>query len=356
MKNIFTTLASIIVFASCSQSTLVEIRGDQFYINGNPTYEGVEWNGNKIEGLLMNARMVQGIFDDLNPETRDGFKYPDTGVWDPDRNTREFVAAMPDWRNHGLLAFTLNLQGGSPTGYGYSACINSTFYPDGKLRPEYLKRLQLILDKADELGMVVILGYFYFRQDQRLTDEAAVLNAVDNITIWILENKYQNVIVEINNECNILYDHPILQPERVHELIERVKNTEVDGRRLLVSTSYGGGTLPKSNVLTSSDFVLLHGNGMHDPAKIPELVEATRNVNGYSPKPIVFNEDDHYDFESESNNFSEAIRSYASWGYFDFRKDGESFENGYQSVPVDWSISTDRKKAFFNKLKEVTNN
>ena len=40
------------------------------FINGEPTYRGHVWNGHKIEGLLMNSRMVQGIFDDLNPETR----------------------------------------------------------------------------------------------------------------------------------------------------------------------------------------------------------------------------------------------------------------------------------------------
>jgi hypothetical protein len=51
--------------------------------------------------------MVQGIFDDLNPETRSRWAYPDTKLWDPERNTREFLAAMPLWRDHGLLAFTI---------------------------------------------------------------------------------------------------------------------------------------------------------------------------------------------------------------------------------------------------------
>ena len=37
--------------------------------------------------------------------------------WDPERNTREFVAALPEWKRHGILAFTINLQGGSPEGY-----------------------------------------------------------------------------------------------------------------------------------------------------------------------------------------------------------------------------------------------
>src|SRR5262249_44361711 len=80
------------------RKTEVSIRGDAFLINGKPTYAGRKWQGQRIEGLLFNARMVQGIFDDLNPKTRDNWAYPDTGRWDPERNTREFVAAMPQWR------------------------------------------------------------------------------------------------------------------------------------------------------------------------------------------------------------------------------------------------------------------
>jgi hypothetical protein len=55
--------------------------------------------------------VVQGIFDDLNPETRSLWDYRDV-PWDAERNTREFVAAMPEWRDHGLLSLTINLQGG----------------------------------------------------------------------------------------------------------------------------------------------------------------------------------------------------------------------------------------------------
>ena len=37
-------------------------------------------------GLLLNSRMVQGIFDDINPETFDKWKYPDTEQWDAEQN------------------------------------------------------------------------------------------------------------------------------------------------------------------------------------------------------------------------------------------------------------------------------
>jgi hypothetical protein len=337
-----------------ARRTTVSIVGDAFAINGRPTYAGRSWYGHKIEGLLLNARTVQGIFDDLNPATVSRWAYPDTGRWDAGRNTREFIAAMPDWRRHGLLAFTINLQGGAPTGYAKEQpWLNSAFASDGSLRPEYLERLARILDRADELGMVAIVGYFYFGQDERIRDEAAVIRATDNATRWILDRGYRNVLVEINNECDILYDHAILQPARVPELIARVQAMTRDGRRLLVSTSYSGGVVPRENVVRAADFLLIHGNSVADPARIAALVRAARQVPGYAPKPILFNEDDHYDFDRPANNFTAAIGEYASWGFFDYRRPGESWEEGYQNVPVDWGISSKRKRDFFRLVREV---
>jgi hypothetical protein len=338
-----------------SRKTEVTIVGDAFYVNGQPTYAGRTWQGHKIEGLLLNSRMVQGIFDDLNPETVSRWAYPDNGRWDAERNTREFIDAMPSWRRYGLIAFTICLQGGSPQGYSREQpWHNSAISADGSLRPDYMGRLARILDRADELGMVAILGIFYFGQDERLADEAAVKRAVDNVADWLFERGYRNVILEVNNECNVRYDHAILQPPRVHELIEQVKSRERGGRRLLAGTSYGGGTIPKENVVRASDFLLIHGNGVKEPGRIGEMVRQCRAVPGYRPMPIVFNEDDHFDFDKAEYNFKSAILEHASWGYFDYRMQGEGFDDGYQSVPVNWAISSPRKKAFFERLREIT--
>lgn len=348
-------LALSLFAVSANAATVVSIAGDEFHLNGKPTYAGRIWRGHKIQGLLMNARLVQGIFDDRNTNTVSKWAYPDTGKWDAERNTREFLAAMPEWRRHGLLAFTLNLQGGSPQGYSREQpWHNSAFEADGSLRADYLARLERILNRADELGMVVILGYFYFGQDERLADEAAVLRATDNATRWLLDRRWQNVIVEVNNECNVRYDHDILKPARVHELIERVKATKSGGRRLLTGTSYGGGKVPEENVVRASDFLLIHGNGVSNPDRIAEMVRQTRAVPGYTTKPILFNEDDHFDFDKPRNNFIAAVSEYASWGYFDFRMKDEGFDEGYQSVPVNWGISSERKKGFFRLVAEMT--
>lgn len=333
--------------------TVVSVVGDEFRINGKPTYSGKSWNGHRIQGLLLNARLVQGIFDDRNTNTLQFWKYPDGSAWDPERNTREFIAAMPEWRRHGLLAFTINLQGGSPRGYvNTQPWHNSAFEADGSLRADYSSRLGRILDRADELGMVVILGYFYFGQDERLKDEAAVLRATDNATHWLIQHGWRNVLVEINNECNVRYDHPILQPKRVDELIKRVQAAGRDGWRLLVSTSYGGGTIPGENVARAGDFLLLHGNGVSDPERIKEMVDRTRAIPGYTAKPILFNEDDHYGFEAARNNFTSAVGAYASWGLYD--QGTNNYVDGFQSPPANWGINTTRKRAFFRLVQEIT--
>src|SRR4029453_14339335 len=205
-----------------------------------------------------------------------------------------------------------------------------------------MARLKLILDRADELGMVAILGVFYFGQDQRLAGEDAVKQALDATVDWVLEQGYRNVLLEVNNECNVRYDHEILQPKRVHELIERAKGRTRDGRRLLVGTSYGGGKVPEDNVVRASDFLLMHGNGVKDPRRTAAMVRQARDVPGSRPMPILFNEDDHFDFDQPENNFTAAIGEYASWGYFDFRMQGEKFDDGYQSVPVNGGLSNPR--------------
>jgi hypothetical protein len=337
------------------RKTTISIQGDSFLINGQPTLKGVVWRGHKMEGLLPNSRMVQGVFDDLNPETHARWAYPDTKTWDAARNTREFVAAMAEWRRHGLLAVTLNLQGGSPEGYSQGQpWHNSAFTEDGALRPDYAARAELILDEADRLGMAVVLGLFYFGQDERLRDEKAVVRAVDEAVAWVLHEGYRNVLIEINNECNVRYDHAILQPARAHELITRARQITRGGRRLLVSTSYGGNTLPSPAVVSASDFVLLHGNGVTNPDRIAEMVRQTRQLPTFTPKPIVFNEDDHYDFDKPWNNFVAATSEHASWGFFDFRRQGEGMDEGYQSMPANWGVSSARKRGFLNLLREMT--
>ncbi|MBA2448755.1 MAG: hypothetical protein H0V51_12095 [Chloroflexi bacterium] len=343
--------------------TRLAIEGERFLLNDAPTYPGRTYRDWPIEGLLLNVRAVNAIFDALNPETRDRWSYPDTGRWEPERNVRELCEQLPVWREHGLLAVTVNLQGGSPEGYSKrQPWQNSGFTPVGTLRHDYLVRLERVLDTADRLGMVVILGLFYFGQDERLSDERAVTRAVDSTVEWLLDQDCANVIIEIDNECDVpRYEHEILQPHRVHELIERVRGISgAGGRRLLVSTSYRGGSIPSERVLAVADLALVHANGVTDPAVMAWLIEQTRRRLGTRRIPIVVNEDDHFDFDRPWNNMLAAISRYASWGFFDAGPGSGGagargdYVEGYQNVPVNWGINTPTKRAFFALLREIT--
>jgi hypothetical protein len=343
-----------------TKGTVVSIENDTFQIDGRPTYQGRHHSGMKIEGLLLNARLVQGVFDDRNPETQSRWAYPD-GPWDPERNTAEFIAMMPVWRTAGLVSFTINLQGGSPEGYSQTQpWDNAAFTGAGEPDPAYLERLGRILDAADDLGMAPILGLFYFGQDQRLDDERAVVRAVEAITDWLIERGDRHVLMEIANEVDVgHYSHDIIKSQRCHELVELVQvksqgTLDTPAGRLLVSTSMRGGTQPPDPTLLVSDFVLLHGNSVEDPNRIREMVRQCRTSPAYKGQPILFNEDDHFDFDADDNNMLAAIGEYAGWGYFDYRMQGEGFDEGYQSVPVNWQTSSERKRGFFDLLTKIT--
>ena len=81
--------------------------------------------------------------------------------------------------------------------------------------------------------------------------------------------------------------------------------------------------------------------------------------------PVLFNEDYHYAFDRPRNNFLTAVEHYAGWGYYDPGKTTDGHEiidryafgdyaDGFQMVPVNWTINTARKRGFFRLLKDVT--
>jgi hypothetical protein len=141
--------------------------------------------------------------------------------------------------------------------------------------------------------------------------------------------------------------------ELINRLRERSNRASSSGR-LLISTSLNGGKVPSDSLVRAVDFVLLHGNGVRDSPRITQMVEETRKLPNYRGQPILFNEDDHFDFDKPENNMLAALRAYAGWGFFDDRMAGERFDDGDQSVPVNWTISSQRKRDFFKLLATVT--
>jgi len=358
--------------------TEVGISGRDFTINGKPTYENRTFEGKRIEGLLFNVRAVQATFDDANAETRKFWAYPDTDEWDPDRNVSDFCAALPAWRAHGVLGLTINFQGGGSL-YSeeiYTTYDNNGFTPAGDVKPAYAERIDRVLAKADELGMVVIAGLFYAAHILKLENEPALWRAADQALRFLEGTGRRNILIEVCNETEVCWNKTglaLFAPENCHELVARLKESHPE---FLISLSQGGmnaarnHALPSPALLQADDYVLLHGNGnrahgleagLRQVLAMPEL-EA-------NPKPVVINED-----STGIPNLDVAWRNGVSWGYFDQGFGGDrawggdayckykskpretSCEalSGFQTVPVNWTINTDQKRAFFARVSQVT--
>ncbi len=268
--------------------TKVTIKDGQWRLNGEVTYPG-----SRAEGLLMNVRMVNAVFEDTQ-----------RSEFDPEANTDEFIAQIPDYVASGVRAFTLSLQGGMP---GYEGAVNSAFNPDGSLREGYLRRVRQVIEACDRNGAAVILGCFYQRQDQILRDADAVRAGVSHVVKWVTESGFGSVVLEISNEFDHGgFDHSVLKTvEGQVELIGLAKRLAPE---LLVSSSgLGHGRIPEP-IAQASDSILIHFNGT-PLEQIPGRIAALK----HHGKPIVCNEDDKTGVRgAEAARLS--VANGASWG------------------------------------------
>ncbi len=287
--------------------TAITIDGVDFRINGTLTYAEVPGSRAEAHGLLYNARFIQGVFDDkADPKRFARFGFT---AWDPDANTDRLIAALPAWYEHGLRAFTVGLQGGGPCFTIDNRTIdNNPFGADGaSIDPAYAARIDRLIRAADEIGMVVIVSYFYGSQTARLTDGRAVRSAVQTASRFLRDNGYTNVLIEVANEMNIeAFDsHPIIkEPEGMAMLIDLARE-ESGGMPVGCS---GGGGYTNREVALASDFVLIHGNGQSRQY----YYNMIRKCREWVPsKPIVCNED-----SAAIGQIAVAQRTHTSWGYY----------------------------------------
>jgi hypothetical protein len=358
--------------------TEIGIAGADFLVDGHPTYEGRSFEGHRIEGLLFNVRAVQASFDDANPETRSLWAYPDTGEWDPERNVTEFCEALSTWKDHGVLGFTINFQGGGPyyEPTVYKAFDNNGFTPDGTLKPDYADRIGRILQRADELGMVPIVGIFYASHIVKLDDDEAMWRAADNALDFLASTGLRNLIVEYANEIEVIHKvtrNDLYAAGNAHFLIDRLRASHPE---FIYTVSHAGASpesgrgIPSPELVEAVDFVCIHGNGCKEE-RLARAIDAVKAMPAYRarPKPILINED-----SPAVENLDVSWRRGVSWGYYDQGFAGEGgwrgdawvdFSarpresrfaelSGFQTPPVNWTINTDYKRAFFNRVAEVT--
>ncbi len=302
-----------------------------FYMRTSPrgswrqTYADSPYRG-KARGKLMTLRLAQGIFDD---------EWLTEQPFDPDANTNNLIAALDVYKAHGVLAFSISLQGGNP---GYDPKVNgiarknaarlgkgegllvSAFRPDGSLKPAWLARLERVIRAADERGMVVNLIYFYQGQDEIFESDQAVIDAARNITRWIIQKNFRNLIIDIANEWDIsgeTWDQASFIPEHINGLVELVREQFNGADYLLpIGASTGGRMTYPESLARLCDVVLVHGNGRTPAEKLERLTE----FKDYK-RAVWMTEDDngrqttHATLEREFASSDAMFNRAAGWGY-----------------------------------------
>lgn len=308
--------------------TKFSIDGRRIRINGSLTYSEYPNCPEAYRGLLMNARFIQGIFDDkqdLSRFHRFGKQF------NAEKNTEELIAALPQWYEKGLRAFTVGFQGGGPCFTINNQTIdNNPYSPDGSLiDPAYLKRMKKIITAADEIGMLVIVSFFYGAQTRFLKDDLAVMQAVKTASNWLRDEKFTNVIIEIANEHNVeeYKIHPILFDGKGIAQLIQIAQRESGGIPVGCSTT---GHYFSDDIGHASDIILIHGNNMSRQQFYNHIQEAKAIQ---PPKPIVCNEDSQALAEMQV-----ALDQGVSWGYYN--------NMTKQEPPVYWEI-LEGEDAFF---------
>ncbi|TDF98674.1 hypothetical protein [Paenibacillus piri] len=313
--------------------TVLDIRGEQFCINGKLVYSEIEGSRPEAHGLLMNARFIQGIFDDK----ADCSRYNRFGrSFDPERNTNDLIAALPEWYNAGLRAFTVGFQGGGPCFTVANNTIdNNPFGSEGtSLDPAYASRMDRLIRAADEIGMIVIVSYFYPGQAGRLEGAKGVLNAVRTASRFLKDGGYSNVIIEVCNEHNIQHHgHPLIYSGEGMVALLEIARTESGGMPVGCS---GTGNFINEDVCKESDVILIHGNGLTRQ----DYYNHIRQVKAWAPgKPVVCNED-----SQAIGQLEVAFRTRTSWGYYN--------NITKQEPPADWRITRGEDQFFAYRMAE----
>jgi len=328
------------------------------------TYTGKGYR-KEARGKLMNIRLAQALFED---------EWLTERPFDPAQNTARVIEALDFYKQHGVLAINVSLQGGNP---GYEEQDNgirrqngakygpkegmlvSAFRPDGSLQPQWLARLERLLKAADDRGMVICLMYFYQGQDEVLEGPDAIEAAARNITDWLIDRKFRNVIIDVANEWDIQggrWDHEYIQ-QNIAGLVENIRERFQAKRAdftLPIGASTGGRMVYPASLAGVCDVVMLHGNG-RTPAEKQERAQQYREY----PTPVWMNEDDNGRETATANltkekASSDALFRYgAGWGYMPWVQ-AQRFPFDYMPGPTaevrDAMPVKERDKAYFHAV------
>jgi ketosteroid isomerase-like protein len=115
--------------------------------------------------------------------------------------TERHVRNLDNMVAHGINCIGVYIQG-SNGGHPDPEAGRNGYTPDGRLKPEFARRLEYLVREADRRGMVVMVGLFSPRKDQEFQDEAAVERACEETAKILVRRNLKNVFCDIMHEYN----------------------------------------------------------------------------------------------------------------------------------------------------------
>jgi len=118
------------------------------------------------------------------------------------RFTDRVIANLDDYLRFGVNTLSVSIQGGNLGSTSFNTRYPAVYNQDGslKLSSPVWSNLKRLLDETDRRGMALIIQYWYFKRDENVPTEGAVLEATRRVTAWLKDTGHRNYILDLVNE------------------------------------------------------------------------------------------------------------------------------------------------------------
>lgn len=195
-----------------------------------------------------------------------------------DTITQIFLDNLDNMKSYGIQSLSISFQGGRFY-TGNPGTVNA-FTPAGDLKPEYIKRMSLILNKLAQKNMVGVVTYYYQGHDQEFIDESAVINAAKNATEFL--KPWRNIwLYTINEFWVTAYDHDILSTPNGQQIIyDTIK--EIDPERIVVvSDTLNDGFLVETGRMAENGNVVVEYKRLDEYSQPGVFTKEERQITPY---------------------------------------------------------------------------
>ncbi len=346
-------------------NTTIELVDGTFRINQRSTYTAEAGFPNAhplLSGKLLMLKTANCLFDDQNypycgsrqhPYWGEvSWDYPD-GPWDAARHTREFIDSLALYARCGFNMVSATLMQNVPTGrphdYPWDCCA---YDRDGSLKSSFSSRLDSVLQATDRLGLIVFLVLFCPRGDHHLpvlgsedADDELVRTCVGSVIRHLIDGNHTNVILEVVHEPDNVYSHRLCTGDYVHEFIHYAR--AISDGRFLLTAGYWNPSAPSARVLASVDF-LSHGEQNASPSIVRRDSESFRHtIERFGLKTLLFCQE-----VSGAACIEPALET--NTGVALYNQGVNDYNEGYQSVPVNWRPTTPAKWNLCRQVAHLT--